>query len=759
MLTLILEAAFRSLLMGVCVWAGIRMLRVHHVLAQKVAWVLVLVAAGVMPLVMRAPFLALDRAIHIPVQALIANRFQKPASAPAKTISTGVIGTVESPVQSAVKPRIAKPRAGHFSQLESELKQQVMDRVAVIAPEMEVRLASGSHLQAAVLTETPIQKSPFWTSAHVASGLAILYLVVAGALFFRTLLGFGIAARIWRRSVPVGDFLSEATEPGLRVRVSRDLATPVTIGSSVILPADYTDWDDAKLRIVLAHEQSHVHQKDFYLQLLAAVHVAVFWFSPLGWWLQRKLSELGEALSDRAGLAQASSAASYAQVLLDFAAMPRPNRFQPHAGVAMARSSNLSSRIERILNDRRFRLAFLGDRRRHAALAAVLVPTALIAAVALIRIGPAAQPVHAAQDTTSSRVAPKPDNPVGTVSADAAPGATTGQIPAEITDQVIVADRAQQDGDHVAPQAPVPAPAPAAVPDVAPAAEPVAPVAPESDIASKRSKTVSIHSGDGFAYRYSDNDGEDSFAIVNSNGNGNQQINFNGGDQRAFARVRASHHGDYIWVQHDGKSYVIDDPAILAQGRELFKSDPRLKKMQEDLEAQQRVLNKRMSEMNSEAVLAQLETPEYKASMARLQKQIADLQGPGMQKMLAEIDLKVKENRKLIEEAARQDSQEVLQERVEKMQELQSERMEKLGDLQGKIGEIQGKIGELQGELGEKRGEWGEKQGQLGEKMGELGEQMGKIGEEQGRKAQEACRKMQSILDQAIRDGKAKPVE
>ena len=45
MLTLILEAAFRSMLMALAVWACIRLLRVQAVLAQKVAWALVLVAA------------------------------------------------------------------------------------------------------------------------------------------------------------------------------------------------------------------------------------------------------------------------------------------------------------------------------------------------------------------------------------------------------------------------------------------------------------------------------------------------------------------------------------------------------------------------------------------------------------------------------------------------------------------------------------------------------------------------------------------
>ena len=38
-----------------------------------------------------------------------------------------------------------------------------------------------------------------------------------------------------------------------------------------------------------------------------AYTAALFWFSPLGWWLKRKLSDLGEAISDRAGLEEAAS--------------------------------------------------------------------------------------------------------------------------------------------------------------------------------------------------------------------------------------------------------------------------------------------------------------------------------------------------------------------------------------------------------------------------------------------------------------------
>ena len=68
MLVSILEAAFRSAAMAVAVWAAIRLLRVDHVLPQKLAWVLVLAAAVMMPLAMRTPLPALNRVIQIPMQ-------------------------------------------------------------------------------------------------------------------------------------------------------------------------------------------------------------------------------------------------------------------------------------------------------------------------------------------------------------------------------------------------------------------------------------------------------------------------------------------------------------------------------------------------------------------------------------------------------------------------------------------------------------------------------------------------------------------
>ena len=43
--------------------------------------------------------------------------------------------------------------------------------------------------------------------------------------------------------------------------------------------------------------------------------------------------------------------------------------------------------------------------------------------------------------------------------------------------------------------------------------------------------------------------------------------------------------------------------------------------------------------------------------------------------------------------------------------------------------------------------------------QGKLGEQQGKLGEEEGRIAEEADRKIKSIIDQSLKNGKARPVE
>jgi hypothetical protein len=53
----------------------------------------------------------------------------------------------------------------------------------------------------------------------------------------------------------------------------------------------------------------------------------------------------------------------------------------------------------------------------------------------------------------------------------------------------------------------------------------------------------------------------------------------------------------------------------------------------------------------------------------------------------------------------------------------------------------------------------GEKQGELGRMQGELGRRQGLLGRQQGEASREANSKVQSLIDQAVKDGNAHTVQ
>ena len=125
--------------------------------------------------------------------------------------------------------------------------------------------------------------------------------------------------------------------------------TPMTVGvfaPSIILPPDWTDWDDADVAAVLAHEAEHARRRDPLVILVALLNRAVFWFHPLAWWLPRELSRLSEQACDATVLARGHDRDRYASCLLRFArrATASGGRLMP---TAMAMSgSGLRARLQ-----------------------------------------------------------------------------------------------------------------------------------------------------------------------------------------------------------------------------------------------------------------------------------------------------------------------------------------------------------------------------------------------------------------------------
>lgn len=435
MIPLFLEAALRSLLVGLAVAVGLRIFRVRNVLAQKAAWCLVLASALAMPLLLpiTAQWHLLPTEVNVVLPAhpmtlleeLQAHILSKPGPG-------SKLAPLTAPVPQSNPPRRQEPRTpeqaaaprdgGTTSHTASMHRSANPEQDAAFIPD---RPASSSAQSASSVSPMREAQSPA-AIPHLTVAPKILaftlYCGIAALFLLRLALGLFTTVRLWRTATPVPAHQLPYDAVSLPLRFSSKVASPLTIGSAILLPADYTTWDSEKLRIVLAHERSHIRQGDFYLQMLASLYAAVAWFSPLGWWLKHELAELAEAISDRAGMEEAASCTAYAQILLEFASMPR----RVPVGVAMARPGSLSRRIERLLNDHSFRQCFAGG--RHAIVAVALVPLALFISTALVRVqaaagtqSPSSAPAaaSAAQATPALPAAPQLEDLQNTPPADA----------------------------------------------------------------------------------------------------------------------------------------------------------------------------------------------------------------------------------------------------------------------------------------------------------------------------------------------------
>ncbi len=290
MLEVVVRAAICTLLLAVAVQLCLRTLRVRHPKLLLSAWTAVLVASVAMP--------ALQRAIPSAAPTLLSRSFS-------------AAGIVNSNAPASLLP---------LSMISSSLTS------LTISP-------SG----ATTARASEPQRTFAWRK-----WLTGTYVLVASLFLLRLLLGLILSWRMLRATHPV----RENWAAGKRLRTSTWICAPVTVGSQVLLPAECVNWDARRRRAVLAHEEAHIARGDFYVQLLSQVNRSVFWFSPLAWWLHRRLTALAELASDDAAIEALGDRPGYAAILLDFARLPR----NPSFGVAMARPATVCQRIERLLD-------------------------------------------------------------------------------------------------------------------------------------------------------------------------------------------------------------------------------------------------------------------------------------------------------------------------------------------------------------------------------------------------------------------------
>ena len=718
---LLFGAALRALIMASVLWAGLRLLRVRNVWVQKAAWSVVLLAGFAMPVLIASPWSPGWLAVRVPAFSWPQTLFARTHANSAKPLSQP---TAQLPAPNPAPPaalEVRHPRSRVLRTEDSASLPGAADERAPIATSIAGPATVSPVSAASPVVSSAPKTQPF--SVRPLQAAWLLYLAVSVALLFRLLFGVAAAIRLWLRAESVNASVECGFNPQIPVRASHLISSPVNIGSGIILPADYAEWDAETLRVVLAHEGAHVEQRDFYLQLAAGVYAAINWFSPLGWWLKRKLSELSEAISDRAGLEESASGPAYAQLLLEFAARPRPTLI----GVPMAHKGNLSERIDGLLNDAHFKQAFGGTRR--ALIGAVVVPLILVAMTATVRVKAAAtSPAGMSQD----QPAPPP----------AAVAQTTGQAtpaPPQVTDS----------SDSQAPPAPVPpdaAPSPAAVPNPSPApapplppdgaqAVPPVPPMPPVDVqvprVDVRGPNVEVHvppihiHGD-FNYDFKGDWGGFSgepIAIVGDPGTEPRFFGWWNSDRRDSTRdeeidkIRKVAHGHFILFRRDDKTYYIDDPATVGQFETMEKQLDELGGKMKDLGNQMKAVSQ-----------------EHRDDWAKLRESNENIPTPDLTKEMADLGRAVADL---------------------KLHQGGTVTREQLAQIQRAVGELQRQV--MSAEFKVKVNLDMSAMNAFSDQQRALGQQMGQLGGQMGRLAHENVDKMNDLIDQSLKNGQAKP--
>jgi beta-lactamase regulating signal transducer with metallopeptidase domain len=686
----LLEAAIRTLIMAAITLTALKVLRIDHIRTRRTAWLMALGGALLMPLLVAA---------HIGPRIL---------------------------------PEFPRPEPARFS-AESGLAAAA----EASAPIYQMTTSASTTPQTGIVAAEVIPSRPPLKQVIVRIALGI-YIVVAALLLLRLIVGLSIALSLkWR-----AQRIDMHAVPKADVRISAQLMNPVTVTSSILLPRNYLQWDAATLRIVLSHEFAHVRQKDFYVQLLAGLHCALFWFNPFSWWLQRQLADLGEALSDHAASQQADSRASYAEVLLSFATGGNP----PLAAVAMARTSNLAPRIERLLNEKGFERSFTA-RPRLPIVAAAVVTLALLASTSVKRVDAAASesivtppPAEAPQPP---EIAPWPEAPPAPEAPPPPPAAKPAPAkPARPIPPLIAAAPAVRIAS-IAPIVPVPAvPAVAPVPALAPlpAGEAVPAVPPPRAPGTLRVATASPgsreNSQDHVLSTWTDID-DDGIAYMDINNDevfvfksGGARMMFNGDFKKRFGRDIPSPEGDFIFYQHHGKPYLVQDPDILAKALELYaplrdkhltdgRQAAELARMQANLEMQRRSLKQKPTD-------AKLSSTEFQSSMDELSKMVEQMKND---KLSPQSDPKT------------------------------------LIELQNRLGGIQGRLGQLQAQLAMQASGLSMQDEMLAGQQAQLAAEQAQREAEHERYGgvtqkiiNDAQRQLKPLIEQGIRDGRVKSI-
>ena len=293
--------------------------------------------------------------------------------------TAGVVGSLLLPVAALVLPtiRVTQPEFIRTT-LASVAPEREMPSTPIAPPALEP--PDGLRLVA----ETPasIDRDLLVWMVWALGAIAFLLLVIRRALRVRTLLR---GAKPVTSQTVLDEWAAllgrySMNQKAAILASTADPAAPATCGllrSRVLLPAHHDSWSRERVSAVLAHELAHVARRDCLTQTAAQVASAIYWFSPLHRYAERRMAMERERACDELVLRAGLSPRSYATALVDAERDAVDGAAPASLVLAMASpvKSELEHRVEHILE---------GEPERAMGLLARLAVASLTAAVVVV---------------------------------------------------------------------------------------------------------------------------------------------------------------------------------------------------------------------------------------------------------------------------------------------------------------------------------------------------------------------------------------
>lgn len=186
-----------------------------------------------------------------------------------------------------------------------------------------------------------------------------------------------------------------------RLRVTDEVESPAIAGlmrPTILTPAWLiAEADDDQIAWTLRHELTHWRWCDLWVVAVRDLVCMLFWFHPIAWWTGRRLIESMEQACDRAMLADASEAGTYAEQLFLVLRKMKERRRAVIAGGLFATRTQVGKRIAALLDG----TSTLGPQLTAPSLVGIVIlaSAALSVGVGFAASSPGTSPTETARDT------------------------------------------------------------------------------------------------------------------------------------------------------------------------------------------------------------------------------------------------------------------------------------------------------------------------------------------------------------------------